>query len=388
MPDRGALRGANPGEPNPLTQGMRRFLLSAVVFNAAGYTLLPTLPLILHGRGASPAEVGVIMGAFTAAALLFRAPVGLLLARRAPEPLLRGGQAALGLGFLAYLLPGGLPAVFAGRALQGVGLAAFNTSAYVYLAELSGPGRRAEYVSLFGLAANVAMGAAPAVGSLLLDHTGPTTLFLAGLALATAGYFAVPRTHLAPAGGAVARLWEPAAVRPSGAMLGLAAAYGTIMVFVPLAVARAGLGHGWLFFTGYAAAVISTRLATRRLLDRGNRLAWVFAGCSAVILALVALAAASNWAGFLAAALLFGMGVGTSHPPLLVYILESVPAARRSGAAAMGAAAFDAGASGGAALAGWVAARLSYPAAFLTSAALFLGLLIPLVLKQQPKPAD
>ena len=80
-----------------------RFFLCAVLFNAAGYTLLPTLPLILHQRGATPAEVGAAMGAFTAAALLFRAPVASLLTRRAPEPLLRWGQAAMGLGFLAYL---------------------------------------------------------------------------------------------------------------------------------------------------------------------------------------------------------------------------------------------------------------------------------------------
>lgn len=365
---------------------MVRFLFSAFVFNAAGYVLLPTLPLILHGRGASPAAVGVVMGAFTAAALLCRAPVGLLLARRAPEPLLRWGQAALGLGFLAYLLPGGLPTVFAGRVLQGVGLAAFNTSAYVYLAELSGPARRAEFVSLFGLAANVAMGSAPAAGSLLLDAAGAAPLFLAGLALAAAGWWTVPRTRLAPAGGAVARLWEPTAVRPSAAMLGLAAAYGTIMVFVPLAVAAAGLSHGWLFFTGYSAAVVATRLVTRRLLDRGHRLAWVFSGCAGVVLALVVLSAASTWPGFLLAALLFGAGVGTSHPPLLVYILESVPDERRSGAAAMGAAAFDAGASGGAALAGWVASGLSYPAAFLCTAGLCLALLAPLALARRPAP--
>lgn len=355
-----------------------RFFLSTVLFNAAGYTLLPTLPLILYGRGASPAEVGVVMGAFTAAALLLRAPVGSLLARRAPEPLLRWGQAAMGAGFLAYLLPQGLAPALAGRLLQGFGLAAFNTSAYVYLAEIAGPGRRGEFISLFGLAANLAMGLAPAAGSLLLDHGGETVLFGAGLALSAAGLWAVPRSALPPAGGAAARLWEPDAWRPSAAMLGFAAAYGTVMVFVPLAVAEASLPHGWLFFTGYSAAIVAARLATLRALDRGHRLRWTFGGLAAVLASLAVLALASTWPGFLLAAFLFGAGVGTGHPSLMAHILESVPSSRRSGAAAMGAAAFDAGAAGGAALAGWVATRLSYSASFGASAALMAALLLPL----------
>jgi MFS family permease len=355
-----------------------RFFLSAILFNAAGYTLLPTLPLILHRRGATPAEVGLVMGAFTAAALLLRAPVGSLLSRNAPEPLLRWGQAAMGLGFLAYLLPCGLAPVLAGRLLQGFGLAAFNTSAYVYLAELAGPSRRAEFISLFGLAANLAMGLAPAGGSLLLEHGGATVLFAAGLSLSAAGLWAVPRSSLPPAGGGVSRIWEPDAWRPSAAMVGFAAAYGTVMVFVPLAIAQAGLSHGWLFFTGYSAAIVATRLATRRALDRGHRLHWAFGGLATVLGSLVLLAFTTTWPCFLLAALLFGAGVGTGHPSLMVHILESVPPARRSGAAAMGAAAFDAGSAGGAALAGWVATRLSYSSAFLASGALFLGLLLPL----------
>lgn len=378
--------GGKTREPSPAMP--LRFLLSALLFNAAVYILLPTLPLILHGHGSSPAEVGVVMGAFTAAALLFRAPIGALLARRAPEPLLRLGQAAILLGFVAYLVPAGLLPVLAGRIVQGVGLAAFNTSAYVYLAELSGPGRRAEFVSLFGLAANVAMALAPAGGSLLLEHAGSVGLFVTGLALSAAGFLTVPRTHLAPAGGGVARLWEPAAWNPTAAMLGFAVAYGTIMVFVPLAVARAGLSHGWVFFTGYGVAVIATRLATRRVLDRGRRLPWAFGGSAAVLVSLVVLSFASSWPGFLAAAFLFGAGVGTAHPPLLVYILESVPPQRRSGAAAMGAAAFDAGSSGGAAVGGWIATHLSYAAAFGGNAALLLLLLLPLGLEAaRTKPA-
>lgn len=359
------------------------FFVATFVFYAAGYMLLPTLPLVLTARGAGAAEVGVVMGAFTATALVFRAPVGAMLARRPAAGFLIAGQAVVAAGFLAYLV-GGVWPVLVGRAVQGVGLALFNTAAYVYLAAKGGQARRAEMISLFGLSANVAMAAAPAVGSLLREQFGDTALFLTGGALALAGLAATPRaTGPAPAGGGAPRLLEPRAWRPAAAMLGLAAAYGTVMVFVPLAVRHAGLDHGWMFFSAYAASIIATRLATRRLLDRGARLAWAFAGSALIAAALGALALAASWSAFFAAALLFGLGVGMGHPSLMAYLLETVPEGRRSGAAAVGTAAFDLGTAGGAALAGFVADSVSIPTAFAAAIALSLLGWLPLVRKSK-----
>lgn len=356
------------------------FFVATFVFYAAGYMLLPTLPLVLTARGAGAAEVGVVMGAFTATALLFRAPVGAMLARRPAAGFLRAGQAAVAAGFLAYLA-GGIWPVLVGRAVQGVGLALFNTAAYVYLAARGGQARRAEMISLFGLSANVAMAAAPAAGSLLRQHFGDTALFLTGGALALVGLAATPRsTGPAPAGGGVPRLWEPRAWRPAAAMLGLASAYGTVMVFVPLAVRHAGLDQGWMFFSAYAASIIVVRLATRRVLDRGSRLAWSLGGSLLIAAALGALALAANWGAFFAAAVLFGVGVGLGHPSLMAYLLETVPESHRSAAAAVGTASFDLGTAGGAALAGLVADSVSIPVAF--AAAILVSLLgwLPLVI--------
>ncbi|MBI5444213.1 MAG: MFS transporter [Deltaproteobacteria bacterium] len=356
------------------------FFVSAFAFFAAGYTLVPTLPLILHDRGATPAQVGLVMGAFTGASLLLRAPVGRILARESPLPLLRWGQLALGLGFAAYFVPGGLWSPLAGRVIQGIGFAAFNTAAYVYLAELAGPSRRAEYMSLLGLSANVAMGLAPAVGSLLLGRVGETGLFTAGAAACGLSLLCLPRGRVAPAAGGRAAWFDPLAWRPAAAMLGLALAYGTVMVFVPLAIRGAGLSGGWLFFTVYAAAIITTRLSTRRALDRGGRRKWIFGGSATVAVAVGLLALSSTWPLFLAAAVLFGAGVGTSHPTLMAYILECVPPERRSAAAAMATSAFDAGLAGGAALAGWLAGSFSYSVSFASAAVLLVVLFSPLAL--------
>lgn len=353
------------------------FFFSTFVFYAAGYTLLPTLPLILSAGGAAPGAVGLVMGAFTASALLFRAPVGMLLARRSPLPIMRFGQAAVGAGFAAYLL-GGIWPVALGRVVQGVGLALFNTAAYVHLAERGGRARRAELISLFGLSANLAMALAPALGSLIRDHCGDTLLFGTGIALAAAGVAATPRGPAEPARTGEPRLWERRAWRPAAAMLGLAAGYGTVMVFVPLAVKAAGLAHGWMFFSAYAVVIVATRVVTRRWLDRGSRLRWAAGGAALIAAALGVLALAGSWPVFFAAAALFGLGVGVGHPSLMAYLLETVPDEFRSGAAAMGTSAFDLGTAGGAALGGLVAGAVSFPAAFAGSAAFSAALWLPL----------
>jgi MFS family permease len=165
-------------------------------------------------------------------------------------------------------------------------------------------------------------------------------------------------------------------------MLGLALAYGTVMVFVPLAMRDHGISNGWLFFTMYSAGIILTRLATRRALDRGHRLHWAFGGAVFIVAGLALLSVAAQWWMFGAAAVVFGIGVGTGHPSLMAYILEVVPPARRAGATAMATSAFDAGTAGGAAVAGMIAEHLSFSSAFLTMAAVFALCLGPLALKR------
>ena len=174
---------------------------------------------------------------------------------------------------------------------------------------------------------------------------------------------------------------------PSIAMLGLAVAYGTVMVFVPLAMHHQGLTHGWLFFTMYSVGIILTRLITRRALDRGQRLHWAYGGAALIVAGVILLAVATHWAVFGAAAVVFGIGIGTGHPSLMAYIMETVPATRRAAATAMATSAFDAGTAGGAAVAGLIAEVLSFSAAFSAVAVVFVLLMSPLAVRIRKRNA-
>jgi MFS family permease len=353
------------------------FFLSAFVFFAGAYILLPTFPLILQGREANPAQVGLIMGSFTAAAVVLRIPAGRLLSRVSPIKLLLWGQLATGVGYLLYF-PQGLALPIAGRILQGAGLALFTTAAYLYLERHGGLTRRAEYISLFGLSANAAMALSPAAGSLLWQHLGENALYLFGMLLAAVGWFTVPRAPMTPQPSGKRGIWEARALRPSIALFGMALGYGAMLVFTPIAMERRLVPDPWLFFSIYAMVIIMTRIATRRLLDRGSRTAWTGVGSTLMLLGLVILAPADTLTTFLAAAACLGLGVGMSHPSLMALALESAPAEGRGAATAMSTAAFDAGVAIGAILSGAIADRFSLAAAFLTIAALFAAFMLPL----------
>ena len=362
---------------------------SAFVFFSSGYLLLPTLPLILQDRGASTVEVGVVMGAFTLVAVLVRIPVGTMLAHGLPSRLLRGGQAMGAMGYLAFLAYPGIWPLLAGRILQGMGLGAFTTAAYVHLDDHGGPQRRGEFISLFGLTANMAMAIAPAAGALLLLHAGHQGLFAAGLALGVLGLLTVPRspsTSTAAPRSTGELAWDLRAWQPASSMLGLALAYGLTMVFVPIAMVEAGAGQSWYFYSVYAAVIMGTRITTRRRLDRGRRQTWIIWGTAAIAVALLLLSSAGGPIMFTWAALFFGLGVGIGHPSLMAYALEAARPSARGGATAMSTAAFDGGIAAGAILGGWVTQQWSLSAAFLLVAVLMGVLLLPILRMPRPTP--
>jgi MFS family permease len=278
---------------------MFRFYSSSFFFFAASYILLPTLPLILSGYGKSPAEVGVIMGAFTAAAVLLRFPTSRLLASASGTQVLRAGHATLTIGFALYFAAPYLGPLLAARLIQGAGLAFFSTAAYLYLDRIGGSARRAELISLYALSANVAMAVGPLFGSLVWRHGGEYALYAFGAALALAGLLLSPRVTEPSAAPRDRSMWEPAALPGSIALFGLALSYGTVMVFVPLAMEAAPQAR-----IGAATALCTAAF------DAGIALGAALCGFIAAV--------AGLRAGFLTIGLLFAAALGALAYPWLV----------------------------------------------------------------------
>jgi MFS family permease len=116
--------------------------------------------------------------------------------------------------------------------------------------------------------------------------------------------------------------------------------------------------------------VVACRLLFARLPDRAAplHLAAASLGCSAA--GLVAAAALPSAAGLLLAAALLAVGTAFLTPAVFSAIFRRVPPSQRGSAAGTASAFIDLGFSGGPFLLGLVAATVSIPAAFVTSAAL------------------
>src|SRR3972149_6222518 len=99
-------------------------LLCATTFGFAMsfQLLLPTLPLFALQVGGTEAEVGLIMGFFTATALAVRPFAGRMIDRRGRRGLLLLGLGVSGMSSLLYLGVTSMPSLLLLRLFHGAGL--------------------------------------------------------------------------------------------------------------------------------------------------------------------------------------------------------------------------------------------------------------------------
>jgi len=126
-------------------------------------------------------------------------------------------------------------------------------------------------------------------------------------------------------------------------------------------------------FTGFAAAIVGSRLLLGRVPDRiGARRCAVIAGLAeAAGLAVIALS--SSLAVALPAAIAMGVGFALLYPALAMVVVERVPEERRGAALGTFTACFDIGFGVGGPLAGGLAALGGYALAFWAAVAAGLG---------------
>lgn len=360
--------------------------LTNFVFYIGFYFTLAAVPVYVARQGAVAAQVGLVGSAMFLATLLGRPLAARLVAAPGRGATLLAG-AVLSAGVAALYPWLGSPLwVAAGRALHGLALALFTTAATVMVADAAPAARRGEALGVFGASANAAAAFGPAAGLAVAGAAGFGVTFAAAAAVAGAAAAlavalgltgrtprAVPAAPVPlPANGAagtaalVRRLGVPALVLAS---FGLT--YAVHVNFVAILVAERGIptAAAGLYYTLYAAGIISARLISGRLSDRRGR-GWVIVPGNLVAgLAILALAGVSTLPGLLAVAVVYGLGAGHVHPGVLAHMVDLVPAGRRDFATAAFYAAFEVGVMAGGPLFGAAARQWGYSGALLALAA-------------------
>lgn len=369
------------GSPRPPIWSRNFILLSlsnALLF-AGFHLLLPTLPLFAAAYGASPTEIGLIVGGFTFSAIGVRPFTAAGIGRWGRSRFLRLGLAVCILSMAGYYFTAQAATTLAVRLAHGLGFGIASTLYAALAAELIPAGRRGEGMGYFGLGTTFMMALAPLAGLWLYEVLRPEGLFAGGVAmqaLALAILWAVPFRDGADAPAAGEAL-PPFPLRrvlaPCSLSLLLGICMGGVMSFIVLLAKERQFADPGLFFFTSTMFVFVVRTFSGRLYDRLGA-PWVIAPAAlAVFIAMLGLA--SGDMPLLAAAAFYGAGLGALFPAMQTWMLQLAPHGRQVTASARYYNAVDVGVGGGSIVLGFIAEGHSYAVVYLATSAISLAFL-------------
>lgn len=320
-----------------------------VVIDLIGFgIIIPVLPLYAARFGASPLEVGVLMGVFSGLQFLLAPVFGRFSDRFGRRPLLLLSMAGNVAGYALMAVAQSLPLLFAARFVSGVSGASIST-AQAAVADVTAPEERARGMGLIGAAFGIGFVLGPLIGGLMaLVNPAAPFWFAAGLAGVNLALLwarfpetlsRASRQAAAEAGGGSA--WaEALSDRPMAALIAayfLQTAGFSVMtaMFALFTEARLGFGmreNGFVFaFIGVVAAVIQGRLIGRLVARFGERRLAV-AGALITAAGLCALPYIGSAAALVPAVLLLAAG-NSLFTPAVNALVSRLAAAHHQGRA-------------------------------------------------------
>jgi MFS family permease len=378
-----------PVRPQLLTPTFLLVALATLAYFIADGILLPAVPLYVEGPlGGGSVAVGVVVGAFSVSALLFRPWAGRLSDRRGRRLLMLAGAAVFAVSVIGYQLANSIAAMIVMRAITGAGEALFFVGAASAISDLAPDERRGEALSFFSLALYVGIGVGPILGEAAIDGADFSLVWLAAAAIGGVAVLLglpVPDTRPAwtPASGP-ARLVHRAAILPGTVLLTVLVGMSGFFAFVPLYATEVGLKGSRLVFVTFSAVVILIRSLGAKIPDRLGSARSSLAALAFSAAGLLVVGAWGHAPGLFAGTIVFGVGVALATPALMSLAIGSAPPSERGWVIGTFTAFIDLGFGLGPILLGVVASGLGYRGTFLTGAAVAGAGLLLLLAKSSP----
>lgn len=327
------------------TKPFIQMTLGMLILFTGFYLLLPTMPLFIKELGGTESQVGLAIGVFTLAAVVFRPIVGGLLDRFGRRPFMIGGLVFFILSMYLYDWVGGIAMLIALRVLHGASWAFSTTAVSTSVTDIIPISRRGEGMGWFGMAMTIAMAIGPMLGVWVLQNGSFHRLFLlaAGLSAAALLLVLTIRIPFQPAGAArKIQIFEKSVLPVTTSLFFLTVAYGGVTTFLPLFADAIKVNSG-TFFLVYAIALTLTRPAAGKLSDRFGEGRVILPALVITALSLLVLSFASGLGGIIASAVLYGIGFGSAQPALQAANLRLAPPDKKGVANAAFMTAFDLG---------------------------------------------
>ncbi|RXZ78959.1 MFS transporter [Paenibacillaceae bacterium] len=397
------------------TRNFTLLLLSNLFLFLALEMLLPTLPIFASDRGASDAQVGLIVALFTYSAVVTRLFVGVASDKFGKGRLLILGVLICLLGTVSYLAAATVSVMLMLRILHGIGFGLSTTLYGTIASDIIPARRRGEGMGFFGTGNSIAISLGPFIGIWLMDDYSFNVLFITGgVILLLALLFtllvkkdaleSVPEPKAAqPKVGEVqvsayeaderqadetkaagqhkslpflTRFIEFTALFPSllGLLVGLS--FGGVISFITLFGVETGIQNIAYFFLVLAISEFLIRFVSGRIFDTKGRF-WVLFPSGILCLIGTTLLYFTDSIGLLIlAAVFYGAGLGALFPALQAWVIDRVAPHRRGVATATFYNSFDLGIGSGAVLLGIVVTWTNYATMYLVSGVFFVIYLI------------
>ena len=336
-------------------------------------TVLPALgPHVKHDLRGSDQMVGSVIGTFSFVALGSRFFSGPLADRRGRRITFLAGLLSCAFAGAVYMLPIGLASAFGGRMLQGFGEACLYTGAAAWAVEIAGVERSAQALGYISSGIWGGISAGPVIGHWLGSFTHAAAFqFCAALAAFALALFV--REDFRPRRHKDKRRVVSSHLLTSGLAVGFVNVhYPVVAGFLILFLAQHG-GSGPAAFSTYALVVLFSRFFLGGLPDRIQPAITFYGGLAVMATGLLVLATGPRPIFAIAGAGLLGFGFSFPWSSIASTVLRRTPAENHGSVVGVLSAFYDLFVGIGSLLAGRVAERHGYSAAFVLAAVALIG---------------
>lgn len=323
------------------TKAMQIYFVTALFFTSS-HILLILLPLSSHKLGASPSQIGLIMGAYMFTSMFLRPVAGKIVDKLGAKRILAAAL-ILNVVVISMYLIQELWVYAMLRIAQGVILAFFSMVSHLMIIEALSEKARGQGLSLFSLSSMLPYTYGP---FLALYFAGKVPIPYILMALIPIGVITLligmnvklpERRNNKPIGSqAAANLrseelyqgWKDRKLLlPSLTMLLASAIIGTVAAFLPLYLERRELPYAGYYFMTETVVLITLRFFGRKLIPTNGRFP-VRAAALLIFLITVAVCLvrmAESLPVILLAAVCNGIALSMLYPTLLTYVSFIVP---------------------------------------------------------------